>query len=459
MEISAQFYRHPEKVLTRRPHLPTPTGVFRLSESFFPWRSRSIAPDQSLAALQADLPELTNSASDSGKSRLVFIDGIRALASLYVVLHHCCQIYQDPDATPRYGYYAFIPWLLRGRAVAVFMALSGFVLMLPVAKSSTMAISGGFFSYLKRRARRILPPYYAALALTLLCIAFVPGMNRATGEFWGRALPAFSAGNLVSHLLLMHWVNPAWIYRINPPWWTLGADWALYFIFPTLLLPIWRKWGIGPLLMAGITLGFLPHILLRKTAWHFDWVSPWFIGLFAMGMAGAVLQASPLLSNSATRFKKLLLGPTGMIVLAIGFGTLWKSRVAMDYLFGAMTVWLILYCGQPAGNRAIGRNFLLQLLQSAPLRGIGTFSYSIYLIHGPVLMMLYRLIEPLDLSEGWRAVFMFAAAPSIAVLVAWLFYRTVERPLLPMNHAKKTRRFPKWPCHSVESGEFAPNRR
>lgn len=368
---------------------------------------------------------------------MVFIDGMRALASLYVVLHHCCQIYQDPDATPRYGYYAFIPWLLRGRAVAVFMALSGFVLMLPVVRSSTLSLDGGFLSYLKRRARRILPPYYAALALTLLCIAFVPGMNRATGEFWGRALPAFSPGNLLSHLLLMHWMNPAWIYRINPPWWTLGADWALYVIFPMLLLPIWRKWGIGPLLIAGITLGFLPHILLRKTAWHFDWVSPWFIGLFAMGMSGAVLQASPVLSTGAARAKKLLLGPAGIIVLAMGFGTLWQSRVAMDFLFGGLTVWLILYCGQPAENRAAGRNFLLRLLQSAPLRGIGTFSYSIYLIHGPVLMMLYRAIEPLHLSEGWRAVFMFVAAPHITVLAAWLFYRTVERPLHPISHAKK----------------------
>src|SRR4051812_49429650 len=167
-----------------------------------------------------------------GEGRLVFLDGIRALGSLYVVLHHCCQIYQDPSATPRYGYYAFIPWLLRGRSVAVFMVLSGFCLMLPVAKSSGGALRDGFWGYLRRRARRILPPYYVSVALTLALIALVPGMNRASGEFWGRALPVFTKGNLLSHALLLHSLSPTWNYRINPPLWTLGSEWALYFIFP-----------------------------------------------------------------------------------------------------------------------------------------------------------------------------------------------------------------------------------
>src|SRR5260221_2639176 len=116
------------------------------------------------------------------EGRLVFLDGIRALGSLYVVLHHCCQIYQDPTIAPRYGYYAFIPWLLRGRSVAVFMVLSGFCLMLPAAKSAAGTLRDGFWAYLRRRARRILPPYYVSVARTLAPIALLPGMSRGTGE-------------------------------------------------------------------------------------------------------------------------------------------------------------------------------------------------------------------------------------------------------------------------------------
>ena len=310
--------------------------------------------------------------------------------------------------------------------------------MLPVVASPTRTINGGFFSYIKRRARRILPPYYAALVLTLLCIAFFPGMNRASGAFWRKALPAFSARNLVSHVLMMHWVSPDTIYKINPPWWTLGVESVLYVMFPLLLLPLWRKWGTRALLAIAIPIGFLPHVLLGKTSWHFDWVSPWFIGLFAIGMAGAVAHASTQLSDVALRFKKLLIGPFGIVILAIGFATLWRSRVAMDYLFGLTAMWTILYCGQATEHRSIGQQFLLRMLESAPLRNIGAFSYSIYLIHGVVLMLLYRTIEPMHISEGWRAVIMFAIAPLIAVLMALMFYRTVERPLLPVSNRKKS---------------------
>ncbi len=412
--------------------------MFRLHESFLSWRSNRIATSEDLLRQQMDTSKPLISRAESGKSRLVFIDGVRALASLYVVLHHCCQIYQDPDASPRYGYYGFIPWLLRGRAVAVFMALSGFVLMLPVAASPTRTINGGFLSYIKRRARRILPPYYAALVLTLLCIAYFPGMNRASGEFWSKALPAFSARNLISHVLMMHWVNPDMIYKINPPWWTLGVESLLYVMFPLLLLPIWRNWGTRALLAIAIPIGFLPHLLLRKTSWHFDWVSPWFIGLFAIGMAGAVAQASTNLSEVAVRFRKLMIGPIGIVILAIGFATLWRYRVAMDYLFGLTAMWIILYCGQATEQRSIGQQFLLRLLESAPLRNIGAFSYSIYLTHGVVLMLLYRTIEPKHISEGWRAVIMFAIAPLLAVLAALLFYYTVERPMLPVSSRKKS---------------------
>jgi peptidoglycan/LPS O-acetylase OafA/YrhL len=351
---------------------------------------------------------------------------------LYVLLHHCCQIYQEPDAVPRYGYYAFIPWLLRGRAVAVFMVLSGFLLMMPVTKSPTGHLPDGFLSYLKRRIRRIVPPYYAALAFSLLCIAIVPNMNRGSGEFWGRALPAFGWANLLSHLLLLHGLSPAWVYKINPPIWTLATEWLLYFIFPAILLPVWRRFGTLTLLVFGIVIGFAPRILLRNTAWTFNWVSPWFIGLFAMGMAGAVLQTSPRAPSETSRLRKLFCGPLGAIGLAIAFCLFLQSRVAMDYVFGAATLWLILYCGRTTNGASLFvQQPLLKLLQSKLLQRIGNISYSIYLIHGPVLMLIYRSIDHTNMSANARAAIMFLIAPAITLGAAWVFHRLVEQPLLP----------------------------
>src|SRR5436853_6181529 len=157
---------------------------------------------------------------------------MRGFAPAAVPPHPARQIYQAADAGPRYGYYPFIPWLLRGRAVAVFMVLSGFCLMLPVAKSAAGTIRDGFWGYLHRRFRRILPAYYVSMAIVLTLIAFVPALNRGSGDLWRRAVPAFGAGNLISHALLLHWLSPDWIYRINPPLRTLGTEGLLYFCFP-----------------------------------------------------------------------------------------------------------------------------------------------------------------------------------------------------------------------------------
>jgi peptidoglycan/LPS O-acetylase OafA/YrhL len=104
--------------------------------------------------------------------RFAFLDGLRGLAALYVVLFHIRAQF-DPGAplhpfATRSGEMATV-WLAHGHlAVDVFIVLSGFCLMMPVAASPDKHLKGGVAGYLKRRARRILPPCYAALALAFL---------------------------------------------------------------------------------------------------------------------------------------------------------------------------------------------------------------------------------------------------------------------------------------------------
>src|SRR4051812_10624228 len=93
--------------------------------------------------------------------RFDFLDGLRGLAALYVVLHHASQ---DVPAPMLRGWAAAARFLLRHGhfAVAVFIVLSGYCLMRPVARDASRQIRGGTLAYLRRRAWRILPPYYAA---------------------------------------------------------------------------------------------------------------------------------------------------------------------------------------------------------------------------------------------------------------------------------------------------------
>ncbi len=117
--------------------------------------------------------------------RIASLDGMRGIAALYVVLHHA--YFEVSEAAPKEWLVGRFAWLAFGHyAVAVFIVLSGFSL------AAGDPMRGGFWAYVRRRARRILPPYYVALGLSLLLIWLVPALQSRDDPRWGEiALPAF----------------------------------------------------------------------------------------------------------------------------------------------------------------------------------------------------------------------------------------------------------------------------
>ncbi|HEY2155860.1 MAG TPA: acyltransferase, partial [Isosphaeraceae bacterium] len=175
------------------------------------------------------------------RERLAFLDGLRGLAALYVVLFHAMV---EAHASGRSGSapaVAAFAALRHGHyAVAVFVVLSGYCLMWPVARDPEGRLDGGIARYLGRRARRIIPPYYAALGLCWLLAATVPALGRPGGGPWDVALPSGGAGVVASHLLLVQNWGPGWIYRVDPPAWTVATEWQIYWLFPALIAL--RRW-------------------------------------------------------------------------------------------------------------------------------------------------------------------------------------------------------------------------
>src|SRR5919112_1350677 len=101
--------------------------------------------------------------------RVPGLDGVRGLAALFVVLHHCFLM--SFAGFPRNTGPFWLGWLLYGHfAVVVFITLSGFSLAISPARRGWHL--GGKAVFAKRRAWRILPPYWAALAFSLV-IAWV----------------------------------------------------------------------------------------------------------------------------------------------------------------------------------------------------------------------------------------------------------------------------------------------
>ncbi len=152
-------------------------------------------------------PTITESADykpTSAPSYFPFVEGMRAICAIYVVLHHAWVDTWNIFIGERPGNLMSLltGWLAFGHeAVTVFIAISGFCLMLPALRAGmTLPSKKRFFA---RRAMRILPPYYAALAFSILVILATGHKDWMTRE------------GTLQHALLIHDFGPH-IFEINP---------------------------------------------------------------------------------------------------------------------------------------------------------------------------------------------------------------------------------------------------
>ncbi len=349
------------------------------------------------------------------KTRLAFLDGLRGLAALYVVLHHASL--QVPSAELS-GIPAVARFVLRHGhyAVPVFITLSGYSLMLGLLANP----EGSLASYFGRRARRIIPPYYGALGFCWLLAALSPEMRRPMSTPWDRALPIYTPGVIVSHLALIQNLKLEWMYRVAPPFWTLATEWQIYGIFPGLVV-VWKRWGIVNAVVLGFSIG---------SAWA--WLSiplgnpalrelcPWYVGLFALGMAAA---DPPEWAGISSRTILAIAPAMWFEVLSIracGGGYL----VATDVLTGVLTARLIFRCARASKQRVSTPG--LPLLESRPAVWLGTFSYSLYLIHYPILALANLKLREAGVGANPRLVGLLLIGVPVCLGVSWVFARIVE---------------------------------
>ena len=107
-------------------------------------------------------------ASPGFTTRVEWLDGVRALAASFVVLHHVWLMSFNgfPDNNGPW----LTGWLAYGHlAVAVFIVISGFSLTLSPSRHG-YSLSEGGWGFLRRRFWRIVPPYWAALVISAALI-------------------------------------------------------------------------------------------------------------------------------------------------------------------------------------------------------------------------------------------------------------------------------------------------
>jgi peptidoglycan/LPS O-acetylase OafA/YrhL len=348
--------------------------------------------------------------------RLDYLDGIRALAALFVLLHHSwLTIY---PGYPRNDGPTWLGWMLYGHmAVSVFIVVSGFSLAIaPARRDMHLPMSNAQF--IARRGWRILPTYWAALALSCLIFGLV------TAEETGSVVTAKA---IVVHSLMLQDVVDS--TKPNGVFWSIAVEWQIYFLFPIMLL-LGRRFGMSRSFAATgalVLVGYLLATNLSPFA-RFLNITPQYIVLFGMG----VLAATLLRRDNGFGHAHLLL--PGAALLGLGFVALcaWQGSVwVVDHFF-----WVDLLVGAAVaslvGALAVGRaRGFAGALGGRPLVAIGAFSYSIYLIHAPILWLVWHyLVSPLDLPPLQGLAVLLAMATPIVLATCWVFYLVFERPFL-----------------------------
>lgn len=325
--------------------------------------------------------------------RLGYIDGLRAIAVLGVVMHHIAKYDQHLAASPwRHA-------LLEGaHGVDLFFVISGFCLSYPLivrmhgVGDATLHLA----HYLARRLVRIVPPYYAAIAALLILFA-------VAGRAWQwQAAPGMSDGaqataaQIVQQMLFLD-RHPGFV---NGSFWSLAVEFRWYLLFP-LLLVLWTRSERAFWLTA--VAAFAVGNLTRAAGYD----AP-LLPAFMLGVAAAHLEAR---HRSFGRLPLL----TAALALAIALAA--EPRWSAEFFRQDQLTWQIAAFAfvVAAGSTPALRS----LLSTAPFVAVGLASYSIYLVHEP-------LIGLLAYNTGLAAL----PVATIAIGCGFAFWVLAERPFV-----------------------------
>lgn len=361
-----------------------------------------------------------------GNPRFPAVEGLRAVAAVSVLIHHVAGTTGAVTATA-WGYVT----AHLDVGVSVFFVLSGFLLYRPF-----VAGSPGLRRYAGRRALRIFPAYWLALAGVFFVLDTVE-----YGDL----------GNLARYATLTHIYSKDLVLGGIVPAWSLATELGFY-----AFLPIWavavaalarrspaplavHAAGVVLLLVTGLTvhawLLFSHDEATPATLWL-----PAQLHLFALGMGLAVAHVATQRGIRLAPFEAAGRWPASTWLLAMV--PFWVSATQLDLprvfadmpdggAFGREICYgltaLLLVAAVVFGDP--DRGWPRRVLRWRPVAWVGLVSYGVFLWHFDLLKWFARegWLDWWSVAPFWSA---FALTLGASVVVAWVSWIAVESPLL-----------------------------
>jgi len=339
------------------------------------------------------------------------LDGLRGLAILWVVLGHLSGVHMP-----------LIPGLdLKGSAVYgvyLFFILSAFLLTYPLWNQDrkTLLKIRPWLRYFLRRVLRIYPMY------TLVLIACALATDRFP------ALKKFIP--LTSHRLLKHLV----LMRGHDILWAVAVEFKFYLVLPLVVI-IFSLIAKKRIWLCALLVAIASALMVRLSPKEFDahiTLLP-FLPIFLIGTLASLIQtamaASPRLK--ARPFPALfeLAAVLAFAAVFLTVPSVWNrvtgARVGFNFFhsrvvfFGAAwSLFLLAFLN--------GAGIIRAILASRPARLIGIISYSVYLLHYPILLAV-RFLFPV--APSVRAMIMVV----LTFAVCCCTHLLIERPFIRLG--------------------------
>lgn len=351
-------------------------------------------------------------ASTRAKPAISSLTGIRALAAFLVLFLHADQ--NIPIGITHIGV------MSRGYlGVDLFFLLSGFILTYVYFDTMERPSGRKFAIFMWHRFIRLYPVHIAVLAALVIVVLGTErlGLNLRSPE-------AFTFGALPWQVLLVHAWGVTEQVSWNVPSWSISAEWFAYLCFPLVAVGLGRVLDLRLLLaIAAASLG-TAALIFSMAGWGLSgaWIAPSaLVRIAGSFVCGAALCRYAVLRDALER-KSTFNDAAAMIALA-AFLVL-PSFGAPDFALIALLAVFISTLAMSSGVTA-------RLFSLAAMVWLGEISYSLYMVHFPVLRALSIVFKPDRLAAMGpvAAIGVYCLSIGICVAVAAALYYLVERPL------------------------------
>ena len=356
-------------------------------------------------------------------TRLTALDGLRGVAAVVVVLYHLFLV-AEPVLRRQGGSGVGSPlwWVSQtplklvtagSEAVLVFFVLSGLVVALPALKPGSFSWSG----FLSGRLARLYLPVWASIGIGTLLIWTIPRDDSTVGQGTWMDTSQATSTNWSSFLTEASLIRAS--YDLNNVLWSLR--WELLF---SVLLPLFlalavvtaRYWVIALTAAVALsTIGVLSGIDGLR------YLPVFFIGTLMAVRLDAIREWTRrrLLRRRSTLWGVALAG--GALLLLICQWLL-RPLVPAGSVAGALLAQLSVLGAAGVVLAAIGVPPVRAALEARAPQWLGRVSFSLYLIHMPLLATLTFMFG----DDRWWLVALITVP--LAVLAAWGFNRVIEGP-------------------------------